>query len=363
MWFDLFGFVLACALFLVGCFSHGVRPARGYRWTFAIFGLLALAPGFARISVYPAVLPIPTAGLVVLLIAIAVLPPVLGLLEARAKPMSPIYSKDRFREHLFMNLIGAALAGTLLVLARDPGKNLKVAERFTNDYSLNVFLILSVMVSAMLIRTQQMKSCATEVEALSRDRLSALPEGASDLAVLKWVMMKPDVLPEVSNCYEEDSLVRWHQLGNLVHLTFAVFMGTTSLMYLLVEAMIAARDGDPLDLPVAVLLVLALGLGFILACGNRRVNKGVRSIYVMFQTGTPAVLCGTILWLSLYERSELRNVAAFSLVTLGYIIYVGTLTVDLARHGEKVEPYHYASLVIAMVLAILLAGMYLTPIS
>lgn len=309
------------------------KPERTQRILTAPVLAVAIVASLNEVAAYPAALPIPPEIVAAVLIAVATLAPLLGLLEHLAfkarKGMHEPFKPDRFAGHLLTNLIGAAIAIGLLWLARDAGGVATTDKVFSNDFLFNVFLPFSLVIALAIIRGQQADTCP-ELDT---------SKGEVD-----------------ESCYYEQSLNRWHQVANFLHLTLVVYVSTTTLLYLLGVTMRAAHRGQPLEFHASTGIVAALGLVFVLVCGLPFIAKD-RPVFFTFATGTPAVLCAVSFWFAMFRPSSDRDLWTYVIVIGGYIIYVALMALDQYRSG-KTGFHFFGALAVAGVLSTLLAGMY-----
>lgn len=284
-----------------------------------------------RVPAYPAAIPLPLWSLAACFIAIALTSPMLGLLENRIRAPKVAYNPDSLPIHILTNLLGALLATATVGLARRfPGTSAD-ALRFSNDESFAVFLPLSMLVVLYFAYAQQDTSTTSATHAATT--------AAADQK--KY----------------ENSLLRWHQFANVLHLIIMTFVATTSFLYVLTVSMLHSRAGQPLPFTIESALTLTLAICFVLACGLPRARNS-RSVYLTFLTGTPAILCVCILWISFFQDSLSRNVFAFSVTTLAYATYVTLVVLDLRARGEQPRAHYFTALSFAILLALLIVGIY-----
>ena len=319
---------------------------------------------FLELPAYPSAVPWPTWIVAVVLGVLAVSSPILGVVEHRLSPDRETYALSRFPMHLITNLLGAGVAAGLLVLERQVVRAQASGFDFSYDFLFNIFLPLSTMTAFVFIRWQQV-GFATAASGAPSNVVIETNEavGSASEAHSRDV---PDV-PEVGGTASqedvmfENSLDRWHQLANFLHLSLVIFVVTTTLLHLLAYSIYAAKAGSPLEFTWQAASAICCGLAFLLACGTPWASKD-RGVYLTFLTGTPAALSATVMSLAMFQASEGRNIATFCIVLLSYAIYVHLVLRDVKARGEMVERHYYAAFTIAVVLATLLAGFYLAPV-
>lgn len=307
------------------------EPAWLSKWIVTGIAAITLVLTFLHIAAYPAALPLPLWEIGAILFVIAVASPSLGLLENRLKAPRVAYGSDRTRNHIINNVLGAGVATATIALARRfPGTSAD-ALRFSNDEVFNVFLPLCAMVVLYFVYGQQEHS--------SPSQSLVVPE--SDASQTKY----------------ENSLLRWHQFANVLHLIIMTLVATSSFLYVLAVSMLHSRAGQPLPFTWEPAVTVSLALAFVLACGLPRARDN-RSVYLTFLTGTPAILCVSILWTSFFADSMARNAFAFIATSLAYVIYVALVVLDLRERGEQPKAHFFTALAFALLLALLMVGIY-----
>ena len=302
-----------------------------------LVSLLAFGLSLSGIAAMPASLPLTWQQLGIIFFALAIASPLLGLLENVARKGRVAYSRSRFWPHLVTNVLGSALATSSVVLARRYHLDFEGPGRVSNDVLLNVLLILSVVTVIYFIHTQQSQS----VIASNKSNVSSSRQ------------------PLAGDALYQNSLARWHQLANAIHLVVMTFATLTSFMYSLDLAMRAAKRGTPLEFSWEAAALISLALIFLLSCGSPAVRQD-RSVYLTFLTGMPAVLCVAVMWIGFFSDSPARNAFAVAATSVSYVAYVIFVVLELKSRGEKWERYYYVSLLFALVLIALLIGLYLS---
>jgi hypothetical protein len=285
---------------------------------------------FWGIALYPAARPwMVAAGLVVL----AALSPLVGLLEAKyGRKDNAIYTQDRLRGHLLTNVLGALAAYAFWWVARSYTGFEQFVTKDPRNAAFNVMLPFLCVVVFAFVRSQQLDRCPG---------LDSIP---TDL--------------ERKVAIEGYSLAHWHQVLNVLHLLAVTFIGSTSFLYLVAFGMRAAKDGHPLVVSWQVVFAIVVTLGFLYACGGPW-SSGNRAVYLTFLTGTPAALGGAALWLSWFRDDPPRNAIAVLIVGGGYVLYCVEAVLTSGGPDKKVHLHYFAATGVALVLAILLAAMYL----
>lgn len=307
------------------------EPAGLSKWIVAGITAMTLVLTFTHVAAYPAAIPLPLWGIGTCFIIVALTPPMLGLLENHIRAPKVAYSPDRLRNHVLNNLLGACLATATVGLARRfPGTSAD-ALRFSNDEVFNVFLPLCTMVVLYFAYAQQ-------------DSSTTPPPAAAPTL-------------NANTAKYENSLLRWHQFANVFHLIAMTFVATSSFLYVLAVSMLHSRAGQPLPFTWEPALTLTLAISFVLACGLPGARNN-RSVYLTFVTGTPAILCVSILWIGFFQDSLTRNVFAFAITTLAYAAYVALVVLDLRARGEQPKAHFFTALSFAVLLALLMVGIY-----
>lgn len=230
--------------------------------------------------------------------------------------------------HLATNLCGAGIAATFLVLVR----RTTGGEPVPSELLLSVFLPMSLCAALYFVRSQQLSEIAHAGHGLS-------------------IKSDPD-----ESWFYENSLNRWHQFLNVIHLTVAAFVSTTSLFYAMGDTMRRVRAGSPPTMGWETVVIVSLTMTFLILCGLPWKNQD-RTLYRTFLTGTPAALCVAILWFGMYELTPARNIIAFSLVLAVYGIYVALVAIDERRHGA-IQLFYFVSLAMLLVILSLMASVF-----
>lgn len=312
--------IAAAVLYIVSEFAPTPSPTWISKTVKILSGVATLVLTFTGVTAYPAALPAPTWVLGLALVGLAALSPLLGLLENMLLSPRIAYAKSRVPGHLATNIVGATLAGASIALARTFATDESAATGFNNDLIFNVFLVISTLVVVYFIYGQQQS-------------------------------------PTIQERYE-NSLARWHQLSNMLYLIAATFVTITSFLYVFAIALVRAKAGSPLEFSWQAGVTLSLAFIFTLACGLPRVRDS-HDVFMTFLTGTPAVLCTSILWLSFFRDSPERNIFALVATTLTYSGYVTLVVLERRTAGVKPSMHYYSSLAFGLLLVTLLVGLYL----
>jgi hypothetical protein len=274
-------------------------------------------------------------------VGLASLAPFVGLIEAKRKGQA-VYSTgllpgtaNRFPGHLLTNILGALAAYTFWWVAHSTLGFDQFVATFPNNAAFNVMLPLSGVVVFAFVSSQQMDA---------RSATDDVPEDSDREAKVVGF-----------------SLGHGHQVLNVLHLIAVTFIASTSFLYLVAFGMRAAKAGQPLAVSWQVILTILATLGFLYALGLPW-SRGDRAVYLTFLTGTPAALGGAAIWLSWFRDDAIRNVAAASIVGVGYVLYcVEAVLADRApdrARDEEVHMHYFSATGVAVVLAVLLGTMY-----
>jgi hypothetical protein len=322
-------------------FAPNVYPTRIQKTIAFVAGAIALVCTSTGVALYPAELPSGPITLAIVLVAFALIPPLIGLLESRSKDNGQaIYStrtlpgtSNRFPGHLLTNLLGALAVSSLVWVAHStPGFD-SFSANFSDDVAFNIMLPLATIVMFAFARWQQVSACPDIDERVGRD--SNWEESIAGF-----------------------SLRHWHQTTNVLYLIAATFVATTSVLYLFAYSMNQAKSGQPLQLSWQVVVTAVVVLSFLFACGGPW-SREHRAVYLTFLTGTPAALGAVLIWLSLFVANEARNIAALAIVGAGYVLYCAEAVVSSRKRGEKLELHYFSATGIAIVLVVLLSALYL----
>jgi len=314
------------------------------------FAITALATVFTAfgISLFPASLPVGV--IAATLCALAVIPPILGKLEAKyRKNGQAVYSTgvkpgapNRFPGHITTNLLGAlATSAIVWVVHTTDGFDRHFAGASgesaleVNYAAFNITLPLATVVVFAFVRWQQVDAC--------RDIDARVKRGDAD-----W-----------ENQIVGYSLRHPHQLANVFYLIGVTFTAATTILYLVAYAMARSKANDPLAISWQVVVTIVICLSFLYACGSPRSREN-RAVYLTFLTGTPAALCGVLVWLSLFEGGVARDFATISIVGIGYIAYCIEVVLGSRSRGEKLELHYFSAAGVATVLVVLLGALYVS---
>lgn len=323
-------------------FAPPVRPEKIQKALSYAIGAATLLCTSIGISLYPGELPAGPGEITGILLVLASIPPVLGALESKLrKNGQAVYSTgrvpgepNRFPGHMSTNILGALATSGLIWTARSTSGFDSFVVRFSNDAAFNIMLPLATIVIFAFVRWQQLLACPDV------DHNSALD-------------------PAWEDGIAGSSLRHWHQVTNVIYLVVATFTATTTILYLFAHAMMRAKTGHPLPISWQAIVTIVISLSFLYACGGPWSRK-FRAVYLTFLTGTPAALAAAIVWLSLFEGSQTRNIAALSTAGIGYGMYCIEVVLGVRGRGEKVQLHYFSAAVIAIVLVTLLIALYLS---
>lgn len=331
---------LQAVLAIVPFFAPPVQPEKHQKFVLASLGLIGIFAIAGGVPLHPAAWPTDPLVFTVVLVAMALVPPFVGLLESRSKGQS-VYStgarpgaSNRFPGHLLVNVIGALAAAGLVWVARSTDGFDSFTNDFENEVSFNVMLPLAVIVVFAFVRRQQVAVCADLDQRVKRD----------------------DAWEDYITGF---SLRHWHQLFNLLYLIAVTFTATTTILYLFVHAMEQAKAGQPLGLSWQVVLAIVVSLSFAFACGLPW-SRERRVVYLLFLTGAPAALGAALVWLSWLRADAFRNGFALSIVVVGYVLYCVEAVLGNRRRGEKLELSYFSAAAVAVVLVMLVGVLYLS---
>lgn len=288
-----------------------------------------------EISVSPAAWPISPVGVLGVLLAMALLPPLLGLIEAKVrKDGARVFAKARFRGHLLSNTLGALAAAAFVWSGRStPGFD-AFAVQFQNTAAFNVVLPMTTIVILAFVRWQQV------------DQFTDLDKFVESGRKDEWQH-------EICGY----SLKHWHQFTNTLYMIVVTFTGATMILYLFAFAMVRAKTGEPLDFSWQIGLAMTVLLLFVCACGSPW-SRDNRAVYLTFLTGTPAVLVIALIWLALLKNTVTRNVVAISIIGVGYILYCTGAVLGSRNSNEKVEIHYFSAAAFAVALTLLVGALY-----
>lgn len=287
-------------------------------------------------SVSPAAWPISPLGVLAVLLVLAVLPPVLGLIESKVrKDGAEVFARDRFPGHLLSNVLGALAAAAFVWSGRaTPGFD-SFAVVFQNSAAFNVVLPMTTIVILAFVRWQQVAKCPE------------LDEIVDSKHKEEW-----------QNCIKGYSLKHWHQFTNTLYMIVVTFTGATMILYLFAYALVQAKAGDPLSFSWHIGVSMGVLLLFVCACGSPWSREN-RAVYMTFLTGTPAVLVAALIWLALLENSTTRNVVAVSIIGIGYILYCAEAVLGSTRGSkEGVQLHYFSAAAFAVALTLLVGALY-----
>lgn len=328
--------LLAGQTFLPPVYPECIQKALMY-----VFGAIALVFTYFGIPLYPAAEAVSPLVVAVGLVAFALIPPFTGLRESKsALDGQSIYSTgvlpgttSRFPGHLLTNILGALASSAYLWLADSTNGFNEFVAKFPHDAAFNIMLPLSMIVVFSFARWQQAQAC---------------PD-------IDKVVKSPGLEGKITGF----SLRHWHQLTNVLYLIVVAFTATTTFLYLVSYGMEQAKAGDPIEVSWQVILTILVSLSFLYACGGPW-SRQYRAVYFTFLTGVPAALGAAIIWLSWFRNDAIRNIAAVSIVGIGYVLYCCEVVLAGRVKGELLHLHYFSTAGIAVVLAVLLGTLYLS---
>lgn len=274
-------------------------------------------------------------GVTIALLALAAAPLIAGYAENRLRANgSMVFDLKRFHGHLLTNIIGAMAASAFVWAALSTPQFDQFSRGFSDEAALNIALPLATAVAIAFVRSEQERNC---------DGL--------DLRTASDEVAEPAIVGY--------SLRHIHQLLNTIFLATAVFASGATMLYLFAHSISSAKDGQPLDVSLPVVLSIILTVLFFLACGLPQ-SRHSRTVWMTFVTGTPAVLLVTLVWLALFQESVMRNATIVLVVGGGYVAYCIELILAERDNGNTIELHYFSSLIILFVLSMLLGAIYLS---
>jgi hypothetical protein len=332
-------FVLQLVLFWFSEYKMPqAQPERRQKNVVFIINVVALSLTAFSIPLYHFVLGVMPIAVGAGLLALAIFPPVSGLIEARGEGNSGIFTKDRFYPHLATNVLGAlAAAAAVWVGYSTPGFD-EFTIQFKDEAALNIVLPLTTIVIFAFVRWQQVSECPNLDELVEQKDSGALEDGIRGF-----------------------SLSHLHQLSNAIYLIAVTFMAAGMILYLFAFTLDSAKHHHPITLSWQIASAIVGILAFLFACGIPKVRKH-QAVYLTFLTGTPAALTAVVVWLALMQQSAIRNIFAMSIIIVGYVLY-STLAVLGSRRDdkEKVQLHYFSAAVFAVVLTLLAGTLYMSP--
>ncbi len=330
-------FILQLLLLFGQEFVPPVQPVLIQKTLMYLFAVIALGFTYLGIPLYPAAGPVGPLTVAVGLVAFALVPPFTGLLESKCRlDGESVYSIGRqFPGHLLTNILGALASSAFVWVAYSTNGFHEFVARFPHDAAFNMMLPLATIVVFSFARWQQVHACP-DIDELVNEKNS------------DWKVK-----------ITGSSLRHWHQLTNVLYLIIVTFTATTTFLYLVAYGMEQAKAGQPLAVSWQVILTILVSLSFLYACGGPW-SREYRAVYLTFLTGTPAALGAVIIWLSWLRDDAIRNIAAVSIVGIGYVLYCVEAVLASRAQGERLHLHYFSAAGIAVVLAVLLGALYLS---
>jgi hypothetical protein len=319
-----------------------VYPARIQKVLGTAISGVALVFTTLNIPLYPAALPIGPIELGVGLVFLALLSPVAGLIESRGgKNGQAVYSTgvipgtpNRLPGHLLSNVMGALATAAIVWGARSSVDLPAFDVQFPDDAAFNIVLPLATLTVLSFARWQQVTACPDIDERARRG-------------------------PDPDEGIVGYSLGHWHQLANILYLIGAFFTAMTAVLYMFAFSMEQAKAGRPLPTSWQAIVAILLVLGFFFVCGGPW-SREHEAVYLAFLTGTPAVLSAALIWLSWFQNSTFRNIAALSITGLGYLVYCVEVVLHNRARGDRLQLNYFTVASVAIVLVTLLGALYLS---
>jgi hypothetical protein len=282
------------------------------------------------------------------------LPPLVGVIENRVRAHGDqVFALSRFPGHLISNFFGASAVTAFYWVGHSTPGFTAFTQQFSDASAFNVVLPLSTMVIFAFVRQQQAAECPN-LNQLVHDKKTKGTELAAGLRGY--------------------SLADAHQLLNCLYLIVALFMGASTILYLLAFTIVQARHGTPVAFSPQMAIAMVALMGFLFACGTP-MSWGNRTVYFSFLTGTPGTLIVAIIWLALLAPSTARNVFTIVLIGVGYILYCALAIFGVLRGkhapassvegettptAETIEVHYFAAAILAVALTVLLGVLYLS---
>ncbi len=311
---------------------------RSIRW---LIGAAAIVCTWLGISLYPVAGPVKFWMVAIGLVAFAAIPPLAGLAESKwARDGQAVFStgavpgtENRFPGHLLTNILGALAASAFLWVAYSTSGFAEFVANFPHAAAFNIMLPLPMIAVFSFVRWQQVNVCPALKDEIKLPGWEAKIRGFS--------------------------LRHWHQTTNVLYLVAVAFLATTTFMYLVAYAMEQAKSTQSLSVSWQVIIAIVIGLGFLYACGMPWSRKN-KAVYLTFLTGTPAGLGAAIIWLSWFKSDLFRNIAAASIVVVGYILYCAEVVWASRTDKKDVHVHYFVAAGIAVILLVMLGALYLT---
>jgi hypothetical protein len=328
-------------------------------------------------SIGPGALPFSSTVFLVGLVALAIASPVAGLAEARLRTNTQVYVTSRFPGHLISNILGALAAAAFVFGARQtPGFD-EFAAEFKDIAAFNIVLPMTVIVILAFVRVQQVDKC------------SGIDQKIDDYNAQRRDLTKPErkqLRRDIDECIMGYSLKHPHQFLNVVFLIGAVFAAATMVLYLFAYTMKQDKLRAPLSFSWQMGAAIILLLLFLCACGfpaawraltelwrarglttsdhlpddshEGNASTGMRAVELTFLTGTPAVLVFVLIWFTLLKADVGRNIAAASIIGVGYLVYTALAVLGSRRSARDAVRLHYFSAAAFAFVLIVIAGAF-----
>ena len=274
-------------------------------------------------------------GVTIVLMVLAVPPPIAGLTENRLRANgNDVFDLKRLPGHLLTNVLGALASTAFVWAALSTPQFDEFNQAFGDEAAFNIALPLATAVAIAFVRSEQERQ-----------------SGALDLRTASDEVAEPAIVGY--------SLRHVHQLLNTIFLAAVVFSAGATMLYLFAQTISSAKAGQPLDVSWPVVVSIVLTMLFFLACGLPQ-SRGSRTVWITFATGTPAVLMISLVWLALFQESALRNATIGLVVGGAYVAYCVECILAERGNGNKIELHYFSSVVVLFVITMLLGAIYLS---
>ncbi|MGN7134471.1 hypothetical protein ACTHQY_14490 [Rhodococcoides corynebacterioides] len=347
------------------------EPRAVSKWIIIISGIVAAYAVLSGDSIGPAAWANHWSYLAAVLVVLAISPPFVGSVEARMKHNPRVFDRTRFVPHLVTNILGCAVVVVFIYAAASMPGYIEFVRTFENGAAYDI--VFPVSVSTVL----------AYVEAEQRKNAQAITTGGHQSADTRrytgWLLSDA------------------HQALNSAYLAFALFIGSTVVLYLFVFSIQASRrGGQGLELSWQLIISISALLAFLTACGlfgsrevprelarllsigadrlgmhstaskirmrhSRLWRSGPRTpgaVYMTFLTGMPAALIIGLLWFALMRPSGMRDTVAFLAIGVGYAIYALFSVAAAKREAGVPESHYFTALVLAGLLIVISGSVF-----
>jgi hypothetical protein len=197
------------------------QPEAWQDWIVLGFGLLAAGLTFARRPIFPSTASV--FAVAVITLTFGLVPPLVGVMENRVRAHGDqVFALSRFPGHFISNFFGASAVAAFYWVGHSTPGFAAFTQQFSDASAFNVVLPLSTMVIFAFVRQQQAAQCPN-LNQLVHDKKT---KGTELSAGLRGY-----------------SLADAHQLLNCLYLIVALFMGASTILYVLAFTIVQARHG------------------------------------------------------------------------------------------------------------------------